>query len=47
LIAPCGGSSGFPKDAARAVVAAVTIAPPAVAASMFRLEIIARSSSQP
>ena len=42
LIAPSGGSSGSPKDAARELVAAVTNAPVAVAVSMFRLEIIAR-----
>jgi hypothetical protein len=41
-----GGSSGLPKEAARAVVAAVIIAPEAVAVSMSRLEIIARSSFQ-
>src|ERR1700740_3177883 len=40
LIAPWGGSSGLPKVAAREVVAAVSIAPEAVAISMSRLEII-------
>src|SRR5450631_1213027 len=38
LMAPCGGSSGFPKDAARAVVAAAAIAPAAVPLNIFRLE---------
>src|SRR5580704_1855835 len=46
LIAPCGGSSGLPKDAGRAVVAAVTIAPVAVAVSMSRLEIMVCSCSR-
>jgi hypothetical protein len=44
LIAPCGGSSGFPKVAACAVVAAST-APPALAARISRLDIIACLSS--
>src|SRR6266516_3391739 len=39
LIAPCGGSSGLPQEAARAV-AAVIAASAAVAASTSRLEII-------
>jgi hypothetical protein len=46
LIAPCGGSSGLPKEPARAVVVAETIAPAAVAVSMSRLEIIVRSCSE-
>src|ERR1700735_3426997 len=36
LIAPCGGRSGLPKEAARAALA-VTIAPAAETASMSRL----------
>src|ERR1700757_780020 len=38
LIAPCGGSSGFPKDAAFAADAAVRAAPAAPAASSLRRE---------
>jgi hypothetical protein len=37
LIAPCGGWSGLPKEAARAVVAVMT-APAADTASISRLE---------
>src|SRR5258707_7531120 len=37
LIAPCGGRSGLPKEAARAAVAVIT-APAADTASMSRLE---------
>jgi hypothetical protein len=44
LIAPWGGSSGLPKEAARAVVALIT-APAAVAANTSRLDIIAHHSS--
>jgi hypothetical protein len=39
LIAPCGGSSGLPKEAAFAVEIAIAV-PIAEAASIFRLEII-------
>jgi hypothetical protein len=46
LIAPCGGASGLPKEAAPAAVAAVTIPPAAVAVSMLRREIIARSTCE-
>jgi hypothetical protein len=46
LIAPCGGSSGFPNVAARAFAATVTIAPVAVAVSMSRLEIMVYSCYQ-
>jgi hypothetical protein len=45
FIAPCGGSSGLPKEAARAV-AAVIAAPAAVAANIPRREIMVSSSSQ-
>src|SRR5208282_1461572 len=38
LMAPCGGSSGLPKEAARAVVAAAAIAPAAVPVNILRLE---------
>src|SRR6266404_9258183 len=44
LMAPCGGSSGLPKDAASVVVAAVARPLAAVAVSMLRLEIIFRAS---
>jgi len=44
LIAPCGGSSGLPKEAARAAVAVIA-APAAVAANIMRLDIIAHRSS--
>src|SRR5437763_9292841 len=44
FIAPCGGSSGLPKEAARAAVALIA-APAAVAANIPRREIIAYSSS--
>src|SRR5947209_17584505 len=43
--APCGGSSGLPKEAARAV-AAVIAAPAAVAANIPRRDIIACYSSE-
>jgi hypothetical protein len=45
FIAPCGGSSGLPKEAARAV-AAVIAAPAAAAANIPRREIIACYSSE-
>src|ERR1700674_2479973 len=45
LIAPCGGSSGLPKVAARAVEALIT-APAAVTANISRLDIIAHHSSR-
>jgi len=41
---PCGGSSGLPKEAARAAVAVIA-APAAVAANIMRLDIIAHRSS--
>src|ERR1700730_2600623 len=45
LIAPCGGSSGLPKELARAVVTAVAIAPAAVAVNMLRLETLVIESA--
>src|SRR5208283_2285283 len=49
LTAPCGGSSGLPKEAARPEFAAAAIAPAAVAVRTFRLEIMicAPSKAQP
>src|ERR1700737_3000271 len=54
LIAPCGGSSGLPKEiaafsgaaVAAVMVAAVTAPPTAVAANTSRLDIIAHYSSR-
>jgi hypothetical protein len=40
LTAPCVGSSGFPKEAARAVIAAAAIAPAAVPLNILRLETV-------
>src|SRR6266436_5595525 len=54
LIAPCGGSSGLPKEIAAfcgaavapVMVAAVTAPPTAVAANMSRLDIMSHRSSR-
>jgi hypothetical protein len=45
FIAPCGGSSGLPKEAVRAVVAAIA-APAALATKISRLDITAHYSAR-